>query len=263
MWAYAQKERRAAPSDLAQYKKKPPDLAPGDFAAHAKFRLLLLPSGPDKIHGMTSHETRWSSIRRQFILYHAFSGIASPILRGDGKARICLGLMRLPALTRRCAALLYMIVDRRPAQYRVWPVAAPAEAFVRAGLVCAALCVRTCWLKRGREYRFSLLFIMEDGVYKGGSCEVCLGHCAVMRAFGVLRCGSVGGHAGHTALLKRFAFDHAGHVVLSKCFAFDHAGLRFCRSVLRSITPAVCRIAPNRTACEMLRSYFAVGRDRQ
>ena len=149
-----------------------------------------------------------------------------------------------------------------PAKGCVWPVAAPAEAFVRAGAGLrgdAALCVRTRW----REYRFSLLFIMEDGVYKGGSCEVCLGHCAVMRAFGVLRCGSVGGHAGHTALLERFAFDHAGHVVLSKCFAFDHAGLRFCRSVLRSITPAVCRIAPNRTACEMLRSYFAVGRDRQ
>ena len=148
--------------------KKPPDLAPGDFAAHAKFRLLLLPSGPDKIHGMASHETRWSSIRRQFILYHAFSGIASPILRGDGKARICLGLMRLPALTRRCSALLYMIVDRGPAQCRVWPVAAPAEAFVRAGAGLrgdAALCVRRRW----REYRFSLLFIMEDGVYKGGS----------------------------------------------------------------------------------------------
>ena len=51
----------------------------------------------------------------------------------------------------------------------------------------------------------------------GGSCEVCLGHCAVMRAFGVLRCGSVGGHAGHTALLKRFAFDHAGFAVLLRC----------------------------------------------
>ncbi len=77
------------------------------------------------------------------------------------------------------------------------------------------------------------------------SYEVCLGHCAVMRAFGVLRCGSVGGHAGHTALLERFAFDHAGHAVLSecsafdhagyavllRCFAFDHAGLRFCRGV--------------------------------
>ena len=60
--------------------KKPPDLAPGDFAAHAKIRLLLLPSGPDKIHGMTSHETRWSSIRRQIILYHALLRIATPIL---------------------------------------------------------------------------------------------------------------------------------------------------------------------------------------
>ena len=39
--------------------------------------------------------------------------------------------------------------------------------------------------------------------------------------------------------------------------------IRFYRDVLRSITPAVCRIAPNRTACEMLRSYSAVGRDRQ
>ena len=38
--------------------------------------------------------------------------------------------------------------------------------------------------------------------------------------------------------------------------------LRLCRSVLRSFTPAVCRIAPNRTACDMLRSYSAVGRDR-
>ena len=39
-------------------------------------------------------------------------------------------------------------------------------------------------------------------------------------------------------------------------------GIRSCWSVLRSITPAVCRIAPNRTACGMLRSYSAVGRDR-
>ena len=38
--------------------------------------------------------------------------------------------------------------------------------------------------------------------------------------------------------------------------------IRSYRYVLRSITPAVCRIAPNRTACDMLRSYSAVGRDR-
>ena len=39
-------------------------------------------------------------------------------------------------------------------------------------------------------------------------------------------------------------------------------GVRSYRNVLRSITPAVCRIAPNRTACDMFRSYSAVGRDR-
>ena len=38
--------------------------------------------------------------------------------------------------------------------------------------------------------------------------------------------------------------------------------IRSYRYVLRSITPAVCRIAPNRTACGRLRSYSAVGRDR-
>ena len=39
--------------------------------------------------------------------------------------------------------------------------------------------------------------------------------------------------------------------------------MRSSRNVLRSITPAVCRMAPNRTACGMLRSYSAVGRDRR
>ena len=38
--------------------------------------------------------------------------------------------------------------------------------------------------------------------------------------------------------------------------------IRSYRDVLCSITPAVCRIAPNRTACDMFRSYSAVGRDR-
>ena len=38
--------------------------------------------------------------------------------------------------------------------------------------------------------------------------------------------------------------------------------IRSYRYVLRSITPAVCRIAPNRTACDRFRSYSRVGRDR-
>ena len=46
------------------------------------------------------------------------------------------------------------------------------------------------------------------------------------------------------------------------CVRFMPA-LRSCGNALRSITPAVCRIAPNRTACGRLRSYSAVGRDRR
>ena len=46
------------------------------------------------------------------------------------------------------------------------------------------------------------------------------------------------------------------------CVRFMPA-LRSCWNALRSITPAVCRIAPNRTACGRLRSYSAVGRDRR
>ena len=68
-----------------------------------------------------------------------------------------------------------------------------------------------------------------------------------------------------------------GDVVLSVCLAFGSCracvplemscvrfvpGVRSSRNVLRSITPAVCRIAPNRTACVVFRSYSAVGRDR-
>ena len=66
-----------------------------------------------------------------------------------------------------------------------------------------------------------------------------------------------------------------GDVVLSVCFAFGSCracvplgmsrvrfvpGVRSYRNVLRSITPAVCRIAPNRTACDILRFYSAGSR---
>ena len=64
---------------------------------------------------------------------------------------------------------------------------------------------------------------------------------------------------------------HICHAFLSQCLACGSIQMscvrsapvmRSCRNVLRSITPAVCRIAPNRTACDMFRSYSAVGRDR-
>ena len=66
-----------------------------------------------------------------------------------------------------------------------------------------------------------------------------------------------------------------GDVVLSVCLAFGSCracvplgmscvrfvpGVRSYRNVLRSITPAVCRIAPNRTACDILRFYSAGSR---
>ena len=65
---------------------------------------------------------------------------------------------------------------------------------------------------------------------------------------GIVRAGTV--LRGDEVLLRRFA---SGVRLL-----YVSMGM-FCVR----ITPAVCRIAPNRTACEMLRSYFAVGRDRR
>ena len=158
--------------------KKPPDLAPGDFAAHAKFRLLLLPSGPDKVHGMTSHETRWSSIRRQSVLYHAFLRIASPILRGSREsADSALGL-RYSALTRQCVVPLHPLVNCAPAKGCVWPVLAPARAWVRAGAVL-----------RGGE---------------GAGVAFCVLDMRVLRFYwDVLRSS----HAGLMFLLERFMFD--------------------------------------------------------
>lgn len=44
-------------------EKNPYGLGLSIPAAHAKFRLLLLPSGPDKFHGMTPHGTQTVIIR--------------------------------------------------------------------------------------------------------------------------------------------------------------------------------------------------------
>ena len=41
--------------ELRLKTKNPPGLEPSIPAARAKFALLLLPSGPDKVHGMTPH----------------------------------------------------------------------------------------------------------------------------------------------------------------------------------------------------------------
>lgn len=43
------------------YNKKSTGLEPGNLAAHTNFRLLLLPSGPDKVHTLALHEFHPSS----------------------------------------------------------------------------------------------------------------------------------------------------------------------------------------------------------
>ena len=54
-----------------------------------------------------------------------------------------------------------------------------------------------------------------------------------------------------------------GVAVLSRRSALGaRPALRFWRGVCHRFTPAVCRMAPNRTACDILRSYSA-GRDRR
>lgn len=52
------------------YNKKSTGLEPGNLAAHTNFRLLLLPSGPDKIHSMTPHGTQPSSPTDLNIIAH-------------------------------------------------------------------------------------------------------------------------------------------------------------------------------------------------
>ena len=48
--------------------KKPANSDQAAPAAHVNFRLLLLPSDPDKIHGMTPHGTQSSSLADPYII---------------------------------------------------------------------------------------------------------------------------------------------------------------------------------------------------
>ena len=112
----------------------------------------------------------------------------------------------LSALSRRGVGSSHGIVNCRPAQCCVWPVAAPAEGIVRAGSGGAAWAVPWgCFMVGSRLPCFS----------SGMSCV---------------------------------------------CSCQLYAAIQM--SCVR-ITPAVCRMALNRMACGMLRSYSAVGRDRR
>ena len=129
-----------------------------------------------------------------------------------------------------------MFVNCQPARPLCWPVIAPAQAIVRAG----------------------------NG---GGKCGIRNAELGARGDERIRHCGSV------AALCSRFMSSFA---VLSRRFASAHVrrygsvgalalgaypALRFCRGALPRFTPAVCRMATNRTACDILRSYSA-GRDR-
>lgn len=61
-------------------KKSPLGLEPGIPAAHAKFRLLLLPSGPDKVHTLALHEFHPSS-HSTVLFYTIVRQNATPFLQ--------------------------------------------------------------------------------------------------------------------------------------------------------------------------------------
>ena len=112
----------------------------------------------------------------------------------------------LSALSRRGVGSSHGIVNCRPAQCCVWPVAAPAEGIVRAGSCGAAWAVP--W-----------------GCFMVGSRLPCVS---------------------------------SGMSCVCSCQLYAAIQMSCVR-----ITPAVCRMAPNRTACDMLRFYSAVDRDRR
>ena len=117
----------------------------------------------------------------------------------------------------------------QPAGYR------PAGAWVRAGGGWSAGRGRFCWtVLRSVRARFEVLArrLVFD------LCPACV---------------SIGMFCVHSRLL---CGSGAASCVRSM------PGVRFYWNVLCSFTPAVCRMAPNRTACGMLRSSSAVGRDR-
>ena len=103
--------------------------------------------------------------------------------------------------------------------------------FGRAGR-CSALTRRNAILLHG---------VVNCGPAKGYVWPVLAPAEGLVRAGTVLRGGAV--------LLQRFAFGSR-----RLCGSLEMSCVRF--------TPAVCRRAPNRTACAALRSYSAVGRDR-
>ena len=134
-------------------------------------------------------------------------------------------LRRSFALTRRCVLPLHRIVNCAPARRCVWP-------------------------DIGRQWR---------GCARGSGGGAMRFYCVVrgMTSYAAFRapfdiCTSF------SRFIRVFCVRFTACLAfLLECFAFDHACLTFLLNVLPSITPAVCRTAPNRTACDMFRSYSA------
>ena len=126
------------------------------------------------------------------------------------------------ALSRRCAALLYMIMNRGPAQCCVWPVAVPAEAFVRAGAGLRGGVVLSKCLSSGS--RRSCVSIGMVCVRSRRSCGSIGLFCARSRR----SCVPVEMSCVRLMSVVRFywdvlAFVRACHTFLSGCLMFDHA----------------------------------------
>ena len=105
-------------------------------------------------------------------------------------------LWRYSALTRRYADLFHGIVNCAPARRYVWPVAVPAQAWVRAGGWTARRCVPVAATRVASPERGGVA--VSDG---GGSLRVAF--CARSR----LSCGSIAAYCARSRRLMRFYWN--------------------------------------------------------
>ena len=138
-------------------------------------------------------------------------------------------LRRLPALTRRCDIPAYGIVNCTPAKGCVWPVAAPAEARVRAGAVLCGVGGKSPSIAHRIAHRLKQIRTIER-----------LSRCAVRFYWNVLR-----------------SFTPAIRSCWNVLRSFTPV-IRSCWNVLRSDHACLFSFIRKReTACGILRFYSA------
>ncbi len=156
---------------------------------------------------------------------------ASRLCRG-GLASVC---------ARRCDSVAAFAIGSRPA-LRLCRGGLPSVRVRRCGSG-AAICPRFAPGVAVLARRSALGLRPALHLCRGGLASVC-----------ARRCGS------GAAVCHRCA---PGVAVLSRRFSFGlRPALRFWRGGCHRFTPAVCRMAPNRTACDILR-FCSAGRDRR